>query len=310
MLKKQVCCLIVCSIFLFVSCSSQNSGSNKVDQIKAAAEQPIPDENIAGDTHTGGCILATPVGEVPEDLYQMSDIIQSKEYLPFTKHLTVCGITLIGRDNISDEFMKKVAITIKSLFARDGDIDIKLQEELLTNMYKYRTAIPFFKGHNYEFSPEDEKLMDITRSKNSICDIIMEGVPTQINEVMEHILHHITDVGLHYTFPNEWGISTTSVAHKVTQEAIDKGYYKVEQYGDDQGEELNRVLIQEYAYWIIFDYWELRSVFFPRDAEFNIKTGADLKAKLPQSYDLVMQTVPKVMVPPNNEQLIKLFGKE
>ena len=83
MLKKQGLCLIVCLIFLFVSCSSQNSGSNKVGQKEPAAEQPIPDENVAGDTHTGGCILTTPNGEVPEDLYQMSDLIQAKQQMLF-----------------------------------------------------------------------------------------------------------------------------------------------------------------------------------------------------------------------------------
>jgi hypothetical protein len=239
----------------------------------------------------------------------MTDIVQTDEYKPFTKKITVCGLTLIGRDNISDEFMTKVARTIKAIFARDGDnIDADLQAELLRNMYKYRALIPFFQGRERDFSPEDEALWDVTRSKNSVCDIIMEGVELQTNEVVEHILHYVCDVGLHYTFPDEWGISTTSKAYKVTQEAIAKKYYAVEQYGDDAREELNRVLIQEYAYWIIVAYWDLREPFFPRDAEFyNVKTPADLKAKLPQSYELVDRTIPKVMAAPGRAMLREFF---
>ena len=41
--------------------------------------------------------------------------------------------------------------------------------------------------------------MNQTREENSMCDIIMEGVSGQVTEVIEHILHHISDVGLHYT---------------------------------------------------------------------------------------------------------------
>jgi len=264
---------------------------------------------VSEQAHVGGCILASPTGRVPRNLYRMTDVVQTDEYKPFTKKITVCGITLIGRDDISDEFMKKVARTIKSMFPRDGEnIDADLQAELLRNMYKYRTVIPFYQGRSTDFSPEDEALWAATRSRNSVCDIIMEGVPTQTNEVIEHILHHVTDVGLHYTFPDEWGISTTSKAHEAVKDAIAKGYYKVEQYGDDAGEELNRVLIQEYAYWIIFAYWDLREPFFPRDAEFSeAKTPADLKSKLPLSYELVDQTIPRVMVAPSRAMLRELF---
>jgi len=286
---------------------SGRDGKDELTDIEVLKFKDGSERAGSEQTHLGGCILLSPTGEVPSDLYQLTDIVQTDEYKPFTKKLTVCGITLIGRDDISDEFMKKVARTIKAMFPPDGEnIDAELQQELLTNMYKYRTVIPLFKGRDHEFSGADEALWDVTRSQNSICDIIMEGVPTQTNEVIEHILHHVSDVGLHYTFPDEWGVSTTSKAYKATQEAIDKKYYDVRQYGRFS-EELNRVLIQEYAYWIIVAVWELREPFFPRDAEYNIKTGADLKAKLPQSYELVVQTIPRVMVAPSRAMLKEFF---
>jgi hypothetical protein len=249
--------------------------------------------------------LISPAAEAPSDLYQESDIVPTDEYKPFTKKLSVYGITLIGRDDISDDFMRKVAKTIKEMFPQGGDSE--LQKEVLRNMYRYRTAIPLFKGEDYEFSPSDEEAWDLTTSKNSICDIIMEGVPGQVNEVVEHILHHVTDVGLHYTFPDEWGISKTSKLYQAMQEAIDKKYYDVSQYGEEDDEERNRVLLQEYAYWIIYCSWDLRETYGPKEAEWSIMNSSELKAKLPQSYQLFESTIPKVMVSPSRSMLEKFI---
>ena len=205
--------------------------------------------------------------------------------------------------------------TIVSIFPKEGEnIDPDLQAEVITNMYKYRAAIPLIYGDSFDFSDEERTLMETTRSRNSICDIIMEGVDGQITEVVEHILHHVTDVGLHYTFPDMWGVSETSAVGKAVSEAVEKGYYNVESYreikeSDDAGEDVyNRVLIQEYAYWIIYDYWELREIFGPTDGdEFTILNGAQMKEQLPASYDLIVQTVPKVMVAPSPEMLREFF---
>ena len=263
-----------------------------------------PQKAETAKTHLGGCILVTPVGEVPVDLYQESDIVTTDEYKPFTKKLSIYGITLIGRDDISDEFMMRVAKTIKEIFSQDGAVDRNLQKEVLRNMYRYRTVIPLFKGENHKFAPPDQAAWDLTTSQNSICDIIMEGVPGQVNEVVEHILHHVTDVGLHYTFPAEWGISKASKLYQAMQEAIDKKYYDVRQY-DDEGdeEERDRVVLQEYAYWIIYTVWDLRETYGPKEAEWTIMNRSELKAKLPHSYELFETTIPKVMVSPSRPTL-------
>jgi hypothetical protein len=252
----------------------------------------------------GGCILAKPAAEAPSDLYQESDIVPTDEYKPFTKKLSVYGITLIGRDDISDDFMRKVAKTIKEMFPQDEVTDSELQKELLRNMYRYRTVIPLFLGEDHEFAPSDEAAWDITTSKNSICDIIMEDVPGQVNEVVEHILHHVSNVGLHYTFPDEWGISKTSKIYHAMQEAIDIGHYNIEQYDEDvDDEERTRVLIQEYAYWVIFTAWDLYEPYGPEAEWTGIKNPDDLKNKLPLSYWVFKETIPKVMVSPSRSTL-------
>ena len=83
-------------------------------------------------------------------------------------------------------------------------------------------------------------------------------------EVVEHILHHVTDVGLHYTFPEQWGLRKGSVLCDVMDEAISKQLYSVEMYEDESrpkgklldDQDLLRVELQELAYWIITAYWD------------------------------------------------------
>ncbi len=130
MSTRQVFCAFLSLTFFLSFCSSE-----KVESVSTDTEK----------THLGGGILISPLGEVPSNLYMNSGVVPTDEYKPFTKKLTVYGITLIGRDDISDDFMNKVAKTIIEMFPRGGDIDSDLQEELIRNMYKYRTTIPFYK---------------------------------------------------------------------------------------------------------------------------------------------------------------------
>jgi len=263
------------------------------------------DRTSLDNTHLGGCILIDPVADLPSDIYQMTSITETNEYEPFNKKLTVCGIILIGRDDISDDFMQKVAETIKEIFSPNGEnINKDLQEDLIRNMYKYRTVIPLFKGEDFDFTSSDEELWDRTTRENSICDIIMEGVPGQVTEVVEHILHFVTDIGMHYTFPDEWGISKSSKLYELMQQAIDNQYYDVAQYSDINNDaDRLRVLLQEYAYWIIYTSWDLREPYGPQEAEWFIMNSSELNDKLPQSYQLFQKIVPKVMVRPSKEML-------
>ena len=276
--------VILLLVFQFVGCNSNRASLD--------------------NNHLGGCILIDPVTEIPSDIYQMTSIIETNEYEPFNKKLTVCGIILIGRDEISNDFMQKVGETIIEMFSPNGEyIDKKLQEDLIRNMYKYKTVIPLFKGEDFTFTSSEEKLWDRTTRQNSICDIIMEGVPGQVTEVVEHILHFVTDIGMHYTFPDDWGISRSSTLYRVMQEAIDNQYYNVDQYSEIKEEDRLRVLLQEYAYWLIYTSWDLREHYGPQEAEWSIFNSAELNDKLPGSYQLYNSVIPKVMNSPSIETL-------
>jgi len=292
-------CLVLCLVLILSACGQ---GGNEPAETESA--EPASEITETTETHVGGCVLASPAAEAPADLYQETGIVPTDEFKPFTKKLLVYGITLIGREDISDDFMRKVAKTIKEMFPQSEAVDRELQKDVLRNLYRYRAVIPLFKGEDHEFSPSDEKAWELTTSKNSICDIIMEGVPEQVNEVVEHILHFVSDVGLHYTFPDEWGISKASKIYQAMQDAMEKGHYNIDQYDDIGGEEERiRVLIQEYAYWVIFTAWDLYGPYGPAAEWTGIHNPDDLKAKLPLSYEVFETTIPRVMAPPSRATL-------
>ena len=106
---------------------------------------------------------------------------------------------MIARDDISDEFMMNIAKTISEMFAINNNTDQLLQRQVIENMYKYKTIIPLFYGEDWAIESSEEQEWEQTNAANSMCDIIMEDIPNQVMEVVEHILHHITDIGLHFT---------------------------------------------------------------------------------------------------------------
>ena len=264
----------------------------------------IDDKVVLSDSVTLDCVLSQPMGVIPDDLYNVGEIIESEDYPPFTKELNVYGITLIARDDISDNFMLNIANTIIEMFPKSVNIDTMLQKDLLRNIHKYKTVIPLFYGEDWDLSPTEEQLWDTTAGENSVCDIIMDNIPGQVMEIVEHILHHVTDVGLHYTFPNEWGLSSSSTLYSVTEEAVDLNYYDIQQYSDidDVGVRM-RVILQEYAYWIIYTSWDLREKYGPQDSEWSILNSVELLERLPDSYQLYNDTVVKIMACPSDSTL-------
>jgi hypothetical protein len=253
----------------------------------------------------GGCILTTPIGEVPGDLYTVTNVMPADDIPPFTKRLMVYGLTLAAGDDASDDFMRLVARAITEVFPRDENLDLAKQEEILRNQYLYKALIPVPVGEDMSFFEEDRETFMQLAGENSICDIIMSDVPGQVMEVVEHILHFVSDTGLHYAFPAEWGISKDSEIALAMNEAIEKGYYEIEQYDEFEDEEEHlRVLIQEFAYWAISTYWDLQEAYGPvGEAEWNIVTSAELKEKMPALYDMIERTIATVMVAPSLETL-------
>ena len=296
MSTRQVYCTIISLTLLLGSCNSDSS----VFPVNSEVTDQDYDDSLIFP-------VIQPTGVVPDNLYQESDIIQTDEYPPFTKKLTVNGMILIGRDDISDDFMKNVARTITEMFPQDESIDALLQEKLITNLYRYKAVVPFFKDNLILSSQEQQQFDDLT-NQYSVVDVIYESQPGpgQVNEVIEHILHFVTRVGFHHTFHDEWGISKTSDVYYAMQEAIDKGHYDISGYNKNNSHYL-RIVIQEFAYWVIFTAWDYMEPYGPEAEWTGISDQTDLQNKLPQSWQLFQKIVPKVMVAPHRSLLDKLF---
>ena len=284
--------LISFLLFFFIfSCSTKKESQNV-----------ILGADIALD-----CMLTSPIGDVPNNIYTVGNIEPTEKYPPFTKKLEVCGVTLIARDEISNDFMKNVGNTISDMFSITSDTDLDMQRRVIESLYKYNTVIPLFYGEDWNISHSEENSWDETSSANSLCDIIMEDIPNQVMEVVEHILHHVTDVGLHYAMNDDWGLLSDSELYRVTNDAIISGDYDIAQYSDIGEEDVrNRVILQEYAYWIIYTAWDLRKKYGPTESEWSIISRNELATKQSGSYDLFTRTIPKVMTCPG-DSILNLF---
>ena len=100
------------------------------------------------------------------------------------------------------------------MFDATTSTDSTIQNTFIENSYKYASTISLFIAtdfNNFDFKNSKD---------NSICDTISAGQKsrnTQVLEIMEHILHIMTDVGLHYTYPNDWGPTTSSTLYTCMQ---------------------------------------------------------------------------------------------
>lgn len=289
---------------------------SREDEGAADRDGGSQDEGSDGgdDEKTGGCILRTPLGEVPEDPYRVSEVVPATPYPPFTKMLNACGIVLVAADDVPDLFLQLVGETVGEIFRPQDSSDPAAQREVLEHMHRYRALLPVprTEASLERLFRKDPGAMDRVMDQNSVCDIIMAQVPDgQVMEVVEHILHAVTDVGLHYRFPEQWGISRDSRLWKAMHEAIEKGYYKIESY-DDMREDVppeiyERILLQEFAYWFISTAWDLQEDYGPDEDEWTIRTPAELEEKLPDFFAVYERTAGRVMQAPSLSTLAE-FG--
>ena len=253
------------------------------------------------------CMISIPRDSIQTDLYSIGNIVLSDQFPPFNKSLDVCGIKLIARDDISDEFMTNIAKTISEMFAINIYTDQLLQRQVIENMYRYKTIIPLFYGEDWAIASSEKQEWEQTNAANSMCDIIMEDIPNQVMEVVEHILHHITDIGLHFTLADNWGLDPNSDLYRVTNLAIGSGNYNISQYSDiSELDVRNRVILQEYAYWIIYTSWDLRKNYGPAESEWSIMTREEFISKEPAAFELFQNTIPKILSCPS-DSILNIF---
>jgi hypothetical protein len=278
----------------------------------SAARDADGPETDASPEHLGGAILRKARGWAPEELRQVGAVLRTAEFSPMAKHQNAFGITLAAEREVPDEFLGHVSEVAKEIFPSADGIDIELQSAVLTHLYRYRALlpVPLTERSLDRISSESQEEFERLQRENSLCDIIMANVPEgQVMEVVEHLLHAITDVGLHYQFPDEWGISRDSDLWRAMQRAIESGHYVIDSYEDlrEAGQEVyDRVLLQEFAYWFISTAWNLQGPYGPTEDEWQVKDREQLAQLFPEFFTTYERTAMKVMRAPSLTTLAKI----
>ncbi len=257
-------------------------------------------------THTGHCVLKQPQQSKRSHVYAQTNIIKTTDYKPFSKKISVYGLTFVAQNDVSDQFMLDVAKTMQKMFVRTASTNKKAQTALLQNLYQYNAVLPIYKaGTEDKLSAKQQLELMSLKEKNSMCDIIIEGSPKQTLEVVEHILHAVTDIGLHYLNPKKWGLNKKSTLYKNMQQAISKNYYNISKYDEFKENKTiyHAAIMQEFAYWLISSYWNIQEKYGLGEDEWILVNKQKLQRFLPKGYQLVNNTIPNVMSVPSKKTL-------
>ena len=261
------------------------------------------DTAAASSATIGGCILSSSRSLPASSLKAVSSVTAtdgSATTNPFTKTSTAYGVTLLATNNSSDSFVQDMGSTIQEMFASTGNTDSTTQTTFIENLYKYIATIPLF-------AKNELTGFDFAQSKDfhSICDTVSAGQGNrndQVLEIMEHILHILTNVGFHYTLNSDWGLSTSSTLYGCMEKAVNAGYYNVSSYESIGEESRNRIKLQEFAYWFITSAWGLQTTYGDNDTnEWSLKNSSNLQTSMPTCYtQLITNGANKVITAPNN----------
>ncbi len=285
-----------------ISPALEGSERSGVDE-QVIDNEDVPDERQA--THIGGCVLRSADGPVPSVVLGTGDLMQGKQLSPFASSLTSHGIELRAESGVSEEFLMLVARTLGEMFPDAPDLDRAAQEKVVRAMYERRALLPVPKSERSleRLFAQDPHAFERMEAEHSVCDIIMAGVKGGlVMEVVEHLLHTVTDVGLHTVYPEVWGLSRDSKLWAAMQRAIDLGCYDVSGYDDLDGEPQtirDRILMQEFAYWYITTKWNIQTQYGPNEAEWTLRTPAELRASFPTFDAAYGTTAGKILACPS-----------
>jgi len=259
-------------------------------------------------THFGECMLREPARTAP-DQFQSLGIVETADYPPFTNAVAVGGLTFVANDAIPNAFMEIVAQATREMFSQNGTSPTSMQRAVFTALYEYKAVLPVVSQEQIAvlFTGQDADI-EALRNQNSVCDVIIFQSEHQVMEVVEHILHAVSVIGLHHAFPNEWGISTDSALYQHMQVAIENSHFDPASYEVDiaDSDTYLRMTMQEFGYWAITTSWDLQGRYGPGEGEWFIRTPEDLAALLPELDAMIEETIGQFMMPPSDDTLSEI----
>ena len=169
-------------------------------------------------------------------------IIEDSKYDPFFRYIDVQNLRIFVLDGVNEEIILKISSTYENMLQDNSSIDSNMRQNLL-NVLKERYVyqrVGYVGPEYYDEPPCCPKITeelgdDAGDFAHSQIDYIWEKDPdeydSQINEVIEHLLHTLTDQGFRFAFPEDWNWKDpNSTVNMAMYEAIEKGHYNITGY--------------------------------------------------------------------------------
>lgn len=234
----------------------------------------------------------------------------------FPQKVTQNGLAIFGRTGVSSSFLTKVGTAYEAMLQASSSIDTGMR-----NSYNSTISSQYIYQRVGLGSPSNYSTMDGGASSpfdGNAVDYIWEGASgaEQIGEVLEHLLHTITAVGFKLTFSSAWDYNNkNSQLYKAMQQAIDVGDYDVSSYSDiNVPEDYNRIITQEYAYWLILAEWDyfvetgnIQGGYGSGNEEFKLGKPSEIIARNPLGHQLYQDYVEKILSIPDKTLITSIF---
>ena len=332
MLRK-IIFIALLSIFI-LSCSQNNDTElNKLKaQVAELENQKLQQEFIdlkkqktiqKSDKNTKEEPKSSPPKNMPINTEGI--IYSDTKYAPFNRYIDIKNLRLLVLDGVSDEIVIKISKTYENMFQDNGSIDQSKRDTLLNtlkNNYVFQRvggANPDAYGGEPPCCPDYAHHIDpenINDFAHNASDYIWEKNPEeserQTIEVIEHLLHTITDQGFRHAFPETWEWNNSnSLLNMAMNQAIEKKIYNIESYKfikniDPVG--YRKTIATEYAFWMILSAWDMfETANIRANDEWNLDSSEDLKNKLQLSWKLYEETVLPVLSVPNKSFIKELY---
>ena len=251
------------------------------------------------------------------------EVSENRQFDPFVKFIDVENLRLFSLQEVSNDFLIKVAKTYLLMLEDNSNIDLEMRSKFLDvskNHFVFQRI--GLEGPDYyerKFKADFGSLPQSRAPNNgpyrdNATDYIWEynqGSESQLNEVVEHLLHTITNVVFAIQFKDWNWEEPSSMIRLATKEAIDKGIFNISDYqeilnrGDTEG--FNRAISTEFAYWLIAAEWGYGDFFDLPNSEFRLNNQNQIAKTLPIGHKMYKCYVEKILSPPKLKDLISIF---
>ena len=290
-------------LYLLIGCNSKESSDNS-DEIKKEINSESVIENTSSSNNTSTSNNTSSSNNTNQDY---PNFIDAKKMRIFAK------------EGVSSEFLQNVGKAYEEMFNDGANIDESMRALYLCTAeenYVYQRVGLDGSEVNSSFEPGDPPAPYSDNATDFIWEM-QQGGTDQIGEVIEHLLHTVTNVILYLSFPEEWDYNNPSSQLSIAmQESIDKGIYDISDYDellDNDPEIYKKILTQEYAYWLILAEWDYyvtagkKEEEISGNGEFTIGTPGEIYETLPLGHELYTNFVEKILTVPDKEVIKSLF---